>query len=326
MLELFKQVLSQPDTVIQVGSGISCWSGLPTWKGLLEELADFLKTKNLNPDLVLQKIRDGDFEAAAGLGFYKLTEAQQAEFLRQACRLDTAIPSKIHRRLVTMGPTSFVTTNFDHLLEKSFEKWCPGTPYEIVLNTQLEDQPTIRGSRKTRFLYKVHGDATHPESIIFTQKQYQSINLHGRFYHALYTLENLMSSRPFVYIGFGLKDTDFRSVQGAMHQLFQGKGRNSYAIMANVTQEEQEYYLKELGIYVLSYEVDTSCNPHSHEALLTLLNDLRTDPSDTPMAAHDEGIRLRLAQHADRLKTPRSPGAHIPLLARARDEKEPGSR
>lgn len=47
-----KKILAQSDTIIFVGSGISLWSGLPTWSGMIEELARFLERGTGNADLV----------------------------------------------------------------------------------------------------------------------------------------------------------------------------------------------------------------------------------------------------------------------------------
>jgi NAD-dependent SIR2 family protein deacetylase len=42
-MEKLKQVLAQEDTVLFIGSGVSCWSGLPTWPSLIEKLATFVE-------------------------------------------------------------------------------------------------------------------------------------------------------------------------------------------------------------------------------------------------------------------------------------------
>src|SRR5580765_5537318 len=52
MNEQLKSALKQEDTIIFVGSGISCWSGLPSWTGLLNELADLLQKSGRDAELV----------------------------------------------------------------------------------------------------------------------------------------------------------------------------------------------------------------------------------------------------------------------------------
>ena len=44
--------LKQEDCVILIGSGISVWSGLPSWKLLLDELAGFMEFCGIDSSLV----------------------------------------------------------------------------------------------------------------------------------------------------------------------------------------------------------------------------------------------------------------------------------
>lgn len=43
LLKKIKKVLLEEDTVLFIGSGISMWSGLPSWYGLIEELAKYVE-------------------------------------------------------------------------------------------------------------------------------------------------------------------------------------------------------------------------------------------------------------------------------------------
>lgn len=47
--------LKQEDCVLFIGSGISTWSGLPSWAGLLDELADYLEECGEDSSLVKEK-------------------------------------------------------------------------------------------------------------------------------------------------------------------------------------------------------------------------------------------------------------------------------
>jgi len=99
-----KRVLAQEDTVLFVGSGISLWSGLPSWPQLMEELAVFVEASGANADLVRAEAQRGDLLQAASYGFYKLTKPQIGDFIRKACRYGNAKPHEIHRKLVSLGP------------------------------------------------------------------------------------------------------------------------------------------------------------------------------------------------------------------------------
>lgn len=72
-MEKLKQVLAQEDTVLFIGSGISMWSGLPSWSGVIEELALFLESAGAKADLVRSEAQKGELLQAASYGFDKLT-------------------------------------------------------------------------------------------------------------------------------------------------------------------------------------------------------------------------------------------------------------
>src|SRR5688572_29785715 len=111
-MEKLKQVLTQEDTVLFIGSGISMWSGIPSWPGMIEELAQFVESAGANAELVRAEARKGDLLQAASYGFDKLTKQQIGEFIRAACRYGVARPHEIHRKVVLLGPRCFITTNY----------------------------------------------------------------------------------------------------------------------------------------------------------------------------------------------------------------------
>ncbi|MCI8847336.1 MAG: hypothetical protein HFI04_13405, partial [Lachnospiraceae bacterium] len=68
--------LKQEDCVLFIGSGISTWSGLPSWAGLLDELADYLEECGEDSSLVKREAANGDLLQAASYGFDRLTKPQ----------------------------------------------------------------------------------------------------------------------------------------------------------------------------------------------------------------------------------------------------------
>lgn len=128
-MKALKDVLTQDDAVIFVGSGISQWSGLPSWWGLISQLSDYLDNAGIDSSLVRTEAEDGDLLQAASYGFAKLTKPQIADFVRRAVQLGRAMPVEIHRRIVTLGPTCFITTNYDDLLEQALASWAQGQSF-----------------------------------------------------------------------------------------------------------------------------------------------------------------------------------------------------
>ena len=227
-------MLAQDDTIIFVGSGISRWSGLPSWEGLIGELADYLDSNDIDSALVRLEAEDGDLLQAASYGFLKLTQPQIAAFMRAACRTGAAAPGQIHQAIMTLGPSCFITTNYDDLIEQAYRqhKPAPSEP-RITLNTQLIEQAEIIHAQARQFIFKPHGDARFAESIVLTREQYRMLLPEGPFSATLDTFKTLLQSRPVLFLGFGLRDPDFLHLRDMLANIYRGGMRDHYAIVAD---------------------------------------------------------------------------------------------
>lgn len=275
-MEKLKQVLAQEDTVLFIGSGISMWSGLPSWSTIIEELAQFVESTSATADLIRGEAQKGDLLQAASYGFDKLTKQQIGEFIRKACRYGVAEPQEIHRKIVSLGPRCFVTTNYDNLIEESLRKWQPDRFFRPpVTNRHLTETAEIVHARAIDFIFKPHGDAGDSESIILTREQYRQLLPQGERQAALESLKMLLASRPVIYLGFGLRDPDFIYVRDLLANTYKGGTRDHYAIMADISDAESDYWRRHYGIHLINYStIERPDKTRDHSALLTLLNAL----------------------------------------------------
>ncbi|WP_440217177.1 SIR2 family protein [Chromobacterium piscinae] len=301
------QVLAQEDTVIFIGSGVSLWAGLPTWGGMIEELAKFVEFNGGKADLIRSEARRGDLLQAASYGFDKLTKQQIGEFIRAACQYGRAKPHAIHEKIVSLGPRCFVTTNYDDLIEQSLRKWQPDRFYKPpITNRHLTETAEIIHARAIDFIFKPHGDAGDSESIILTREQYRQLLPQGERQSALESVKMILASRPVVYFGFGLRDPDFIYVRDLLANTYKGGTRDHYAIMADVSDAEIDYWRRHYGIHLVGYA--TTENPdksRNHSELLTLLDTLlaRRSAAVAPPAFDPKSpeVLLSLARHASAL-------------------------
>ncbi len=279
LIARIREILTREDTVLFVGSGLSRWSGLPSWKGLIEELASFVESQGLPADAIRKELAANDLLQAASYGVDLLTKPQFAELMRRVCRLGSSGPHDIHKRIITLGPTCFVTTNYDHLLEDSLEKWRPGQLFRVVSNRQLTETADIIQARATNFVFKPHGDVADVDSVILTREQYRV--LHGDKIHVLHAMETLIVSRPIVFVGFCLRDLDFMYVKDLLANTYKGGTVDHYAIMADITDQEKDYWRRNYGIHILSYDTPKPIGSASpdHAAILNLLDQLVSDSS-----------------------------------------------
>lgn len=306
-MKKLKQILVQEDTVLFIGSGISLWAGLPTWSGMIEELAQFVEGNGGKADLIRTEVMRGDLLQAASYGFDKLTKPQIGEFVRAACRYGTAKPHDIHQKIVTLGPRCFITTNYDDLIEQSLRRWQPDRFYkQPVTNRHLTETAEIVHARAIDFIFKPHGDAGDSESIVLTREQYRQLLPQGERQAALESVKMLLASRPVVYFGFGLRDPDFIYVRDLLANTYKGGTRDHYAVMADVSEAEIDYWRRHYGIHLISYTTtERADKSRDHTGLLTLLDELLakapaivTPPIFDPKSPE---VLLALARHASAL-------------------------
>ena len=317
MIDKLKKILKQEDTVLFIGTGVSLWSGLPSWTGLIQELIDYMKGNGLDAKLIEQELKRGELLQAASYGFDKLTKPQFAQFIRNTSRLGVAQPHEIHNKIITLGPTCYITTNYDKLLELSFQKWQSEKYFRTVVNTQLTETAEIVGARSNCFLFKLHGDAENSDSIILTREQYRELNPGGELNHALESARTLMLSRPIVYIGFGLRDPDFLYLKDLLYNTYKGGARDHYAIMADIGEEEKKYWSKNYGIHLIEYQtIEKPDGKRDHTPILKLMDGLKTPEnkiSTATLVLSPEFI-LSLNRHSAKYYGFETSKLHLPLV------------
>ena len=301
-MDRLKQVLKQSDTILFIGSGISTWSGLPNWAEMIEELAQALEASGYDPDLVRAEAKRGDLLQAASYGFDKLTKHQIGKFIRQVCNYGKARPKEIHRKIISLGPSCYITTNYDDLIEQSLRLWQSDPSFSTVTNRQLTETADLVHARAINYIFKLHGDAGDLESVILTREHYRKLLPQGERYAALEALKMLLASRPVIYLGFGLRDPDFILLRDVLANTFQGGTRDHFAIMPDVVDAARDYWRDHYGIHLIGYVTKASLDgSRDHSELLTILDGLIETDNETAAPNFDPDSPdsiLALARHA----------------------------
>ncbi len=279
-----KEILAQEDTVLFIGAGLSQWSGLPSWPDLIQELADFLDQNGLSSELVRKEASGNDLIQAASYGVDQLTKPQFSEFIRKACRVGIATPHAVHKKVVKLGPRCFITTNYDHLLEDVIRQEQSEHIFRVVNNKQFTEIANIIQARSRDYIFKPHGDIDDIDSIILTREQYRT--LHGDRIAALKAMETLLVSRPIVFLGFGLKDLDFMYLKDLIANTYKGGACDNYAIMADVTKQQIDYWRNNYGIHILTYQSAGK----GHALQLDILDYLLEAPYERSMEISEEQL------------------------------------
>lgn len=308
-------IAGRPDTVIFVGSGVSVWAGLPSWRQLIENLTARMEDLNLPTDLIRRELNNNDLLQAASYGLDKLTQQQRSDFLRHSCAVGDAQPADIHSILMSWENNCYITTNYDTLLETAIRQQRPGSAFEVVTPSQEWEVASLQQARASNFVFKPHGDIGDTAKIVITREEYSILKNERKNVFSTYRM--LLTSRPVIYIGFGLRDPDFLLLKESIASDFGGSPQDHYAIMPDVSGDEAEYWRRNYGIHIVSYATDAEAKGPlgQHEPLLELLAEVGAQlkanrPLPTPtLEVSSAKETLALARHARRLRTKYIPGA-----------------
>lgn len=104
--------------------------------------------------------------------------------------------------LKTIDPVSFITTNYDTLLEDAAVQYCQS--FKVV--SRDEDVPTIFGDR---FILKLHGDFKHNN---FVLKEEDYLNYSDNFKLIETLVKSIFSTNTVVFIGYSLNDYNIKLI------------------------------------------------------------------------------------------------------------------
>jgi hypothetical protein len=270
-----KKVLAEDGTVLFIGSGVSVWSGLPGWGQLLDEMADYVEQRGGDAANIRYHSKSQPL-LAADLGYSALRSDDFGTFLRTVCKRDVAKPSIIHQRLINLGVSCYITTNYDRLLEQALEDNGILSRFKVVTNREPRDCAGLLYLRRKNFIFKPHGDIEQIESIVLSNRQYNDLYENGTKFYTYRALETLLTTRDVVFVGFGLTDPDFMRIMGKIRNEFRTNLCTHYAIIPDVSQFEKDYWAENYGIQILSYTTEETKKGRDHSALLELLDSLAT--------------------------------------------------
>jgi hypothetical protein len=98
------RILDMRDAVIFVGSGLSVWSGLPSWANLIERLVAFVEARTGSPQTAARRcFMSHDFLVAADHLLRRIRRVELGEFLNNDLAFADARPHRVHELLANLG-------------------------------------------------------------------------------------------------------------------------------------------------------------------------------------------------------------------------------
>ncbi|HND87211.1 MAG TPA: SIR2 family protein, partial [Saprospiraceae bacterium] len=228
------EALKDDRLILWVGAGFSQRRlGLPSWRGLVEELADACLPAQESAALKAQ------------LDAKTLTEVQALESLQpydESCRhilqkrfefnLDYWDERLEDFHLLWQISHKIITTNYDTGLDLTR----PGSVPKIIHNQRYQRQRLVDGQK---FYFKLHGCASEPENCILFEQQYQDLyrdtsadrldNASDEDTPAKFLLKYLLTGHTVLFVGFGIEERiDF--VLEYIHRLLGGAEQPKYTL------------------------------------------------------------------------------------------------
>ena len=194
-----------------VGAGVSALSGAPTWKGLIHAISD--KLGRVRKD----EYSSDEYLQIPQMFYYSLGENKEEyfKFVKEQLYSSSLLPNTIHREMLNLNPASFITTNYDTLLEDAAVQYCQS--FKVV--SRDEDVPTIFGDR---FILKLHGDFKYNN---FVLKEEDYLNYSENFKLIETLVKSVFSTNTVVFIGYSLNDYNIKLILNWTKTLLKGSFR-----------------------------------------------------------------------------------------------------
>lgn len=239
---MIKEYLERSESLpyLFIGSGFSKrYLNLPNWENLLEEVADLvyndklklaqkksLAKKRFNPntnynefmtylcDLISDdldliwydhdKFKDsrdkyGDLVIDSGVLPIKI---EIAKIIEKNKDITEGMQPELDafKQLTTHSIAGIITTNYDSLIEDIFD-------FEVY---RTQQQLLFQKNHEIGEIYKIHGCASEPETIMINSEDYKIIEEKNKYLAA--KLLTIFIEHPIVFIGYSLNDEDIKNI------------------------------------------------------------------------------------------------------------------
>ncbi len=211
----YAEAMDSGDVAIFAGAGFSRAAGYVDWRSLLRDIATELK---------LDIDRETDLIAIAQ---YHLNEKRHRGRLNQAIVEElarSATPTRTHRILARLPISTAWTTNYDQLLERSFED--AGKIVDVKLS-QENLAHTKRG--RDLVLYKMHGCVTQPHEAVVTKDDYEQYEKRRPLF--VESLKGDLIAKTFLFVGFSFTDPNIDYILSRVRVLLGTNVREHFCVM-----------------------------------------------------------------------------------------------
>jgi hypothetical protein len=243
-----------------IGSGLSIASGIASWNQLIGRLRASIEGwlgREVRPEEL-------DLLEAPRL-FSDLNESRQPlyDILDEAVG-SGFVPNEMHHLLGQMPIKTYLTTNWDNLVERALQEY---RPVNVVHDNR--SVTTWREGRAAQVV-KLHGSAHDHDSVVFGEEDYQ--RLYGSPSPLLNLTQTLFATRSVFAVGFGMRDSYVKLLFSNVARMLEGTQPPHYVVVPETEGSElHAMYLRSAGFVVVPTPV-TARDPFGLVAFLTGLH------------------------------------------------------
>ncbi|SEL76750.1 SIR2-like domain-containing protein [Butyrivibrio sp. ob235] len=222
-----------------VGAGVSKLAGAPGWGELISDISVKLGIKPK------KEYTPEDYLKIPQMYYYSLEDKDEYyKFVESKIDGKELMPTPIHKEMFDLNPVSFITTNYDTLLEDAAAKFCQ----ILRVVARDKDVPSIAGDR---YILKIHGDFRNKN---FVLKEEDYLNYSEKFKLIETLLKSIFSTNTVVFIGYSLGDYNIKLILNWAKELLKEDFRKPIFLYVDdvLTKEELQYH-ESRGLAVIEY-------------------------------------------------------------------------
>jgi hypothetical protein len=241
-LDLIRSELSERRLILFAGAGVSATLGLPSWSGLINQMAielgydpDLFRGMSNYPTLAEHYLRKVG-------GTNSITQWMRSEWCNPTIDIQQ---SRTHMAIIRCDFPAIYTTNYDPWLERAHEAVCK--PYQKIVSGS--DISKVRDGQTQ--IIKFHGDLESPDTLILTESHYFE---RQQFEAALdLKIRADLLRYSVLYIGYSLSDLNLRHILFRLEKsraTDASKSLRSFMLMSKQNEVEREQF-EHWGINVI---------------------------------------------------------------------------
>ena len=215
-IRFLAEELGKGKLVVFVGAGVSKNSGLPEWKELIKDYADYKGIDKFTSKQFLT-IPEEVFERYGSLKYYEIAEKRFT---------GKYFPNSIHRILDEMDLTYIITTNYDTLIEDQIKN--------LQIVSKDEDLPYTNSNR---MLIKMHGDFKN-KNIVLKKSDYDNYEKNFPLISTL--IKGLFTTNTVLFIGYSYNDTNVQQIMNWIKDILKEETRKAFLVEFTEEDEKEE--------------------------------------------------------------------------------------